>query len=60
MLSTLFILLSQERLKKIKSEYGKVQLGNINVDMVRVCLAFFFSPLSSNSADALVKKIWLN
>ncbi|KAJ0792790.1 putative citrate synthase [Helianthus annuus] len=26
--------LVQERLKKIKSEYGKVQLGNITVDMV--------------------------
>lgn len=36
--------MSQERLKKIKSEYGKVQLGNITVDMVHVCLALFFSP----------------
>jgi len=24
----------QDRLKKLKSEHGKVQLGNINVDMV--------------------------
>ncbi|CAK9177431.1 unnamed protein product [Ilex paraguariensis] len=29
-----FIPEQQERLKKIKSEYGKVQLGNITVDMV--------------------------
>lgn len=34
------IALSQERLKKLKSEHGKVQLGNITIDMVYLFLAF--------------------
>jgi citrate synthase len=32
--NTYSTLLLQDRLKKLKSEHGKVQLGNINVDMV--------------------------
>lgn len=28
----------QERLKKLKAEHGKIQLGNITVDMVSSCL----------------------
>jgi citrate synthase len=32
--STHFTILLQDRLKKLKSEHGKVQLGNITVDMV--------------------------
>lgn len=35
--------LSQERLKKLKSEHGKVQLGNITVDMVHVFLALLLA-----------------
>ena len=35
------LFLVQDRLKKIKSEYGKVELGKITVDMVNFC--FFAS-----------------
>lgn len=38
--------LVQERLKKIKSEYGKVQLGNITVDMVSKLLLLCCFPFS--------------
>ena len=37
-------MLSQERLKKLRSEHGKVQLGNITVDMVHVSSSFFCYP----------------
>jgi len=47
----------QDRLKKLKSEHGKVQLGNITVDMVEtimiftflVCLYDFHLPLHNSS-----------
>lgn len=39
-----FILfLLQERLKKLKAEHGKVQLGNVTTDMVRFFLCILIS-----------------
>lgn len=52
----------QERLKKLKSEHGKVQLGNITVDMVKMS---FNGPPSclihwqSGQLTVFLKSYWL-
>lgn len=38
-----FVVLLQERLKKLKSEHGKTQLGNITVDMVIISTIFTYA-----------------
>ena len=43
----------QDRLKKLKSEHGKVQLGNINVDMV--CIYHYL--ISMDSSVAFLERI---
>lgn len=40
----------QERIKKIKTEYGKVQLGNITVDMVKEVPDFLLYIFSNTHA----------
>ena len=48
--STVFL---QDRLKKLKSEHGKVQLGNINVDMVWI----YHYLISMDSSVAKLERI---
>ena len=48
--STVFL---QDRLKKLKSEHGKVQLGNITVDMVWI----YHHLISMDSSVAFLERI---
>jgi hypothetical protein len=45
----------QDRLKKLKSEHGKVQLGNITVDMV--CS---YQTISMDTSVSFVGPTWTN
>lgn len=54
-LRTLFFICSlslfQERLKKLKSEHGKVQLGNITADMVHIYSCKFYMNIAPQQFD---------
>lgn len=54
-LTCLIFFYLQERLKKLKSEYGKLQLGNVTVDMViYLCFSFGFPTIMKGSKLALL------